>query len=83
MELSHQVSLAESRNIEMKERLLQLDSYIRRENLKFTGIAQDQNESSRETEKKIRNIFVKKLGINYGHEIKFQRCHRLGGKTGM
>ena len=82
MDLSHRVALAETRNIEMKERLLQLDSYIRRENLKFTGIAEDQNESSRETERKIRNIFVKKLGINYGHEIEFQRCHRLGGKTG-
>ena len=35
-------------NLALKEKVLQLDVYSRRENLKFIGISEDQNESAEE-----------------------------------
>ena len=80
-ELTQRLLLAEKKNQLTEERLIQLECYIRRENLKFTGIPEDQNESNYGTEKKIREIVVKKLEIEHGYEIEFQRCHRLNVKS--
>jgi ribA/ribD-fused uncharacterized protein len=80
-DMSNKLILCIQQNREMHEKLLHLDTYIRRENLKFTGIKEDRNESAAVTEKKIRRVFVDQLEIEYGREIEFQRCHRLGGKA--
>ena len=79
-ETTKNLLLCQKENSEMYEKLLHLDSYIRRENLKFAGIKEEKKESAFLTEKKIRDLFVNKLGIEYGQEIEFQRCHRLGAK---
>ena len=79
-ETTKNLLLCQKENSEMHEKLLHLDSYIRRENLKFAGIKEEKKESAFLTEKKIRDLFVNKLGIEYGQEIEFQRCHRLGAK---
>jgi ribA/ribD-fused uncharacterized protein len=80
LELATQLSQSENRNKATQERLIQLDCYIRRENLKFAGIKEAKNENVIETERKIRDLFVKKLNIEHGYDIEFQRCHRLGPK---
>jgi ribA/ribD-fused uncharacterized protein len=80
-ELSHRLFLSERSNETTKERLIQLECYMRRENLKFVGISEDRNESNCMTEKKIRHLLVKQLKVEHGYEIEFQRCHRLGYKS--
>lgn len=67
-------------NLLLKDKLLHLDTYIRRENLKFSGISEAQNESAAECKKKLLEIFADKLGIEHCDQIQFQRCHRLGPK---
>ena len=79
-EMSNRLSECMKQNQEMHDKLLNLDTYIRRENLKFTGIKKDRNESAFVAEKTILELFVEKLQIEYGSEIEFQRCHRLGPK---
>ena len=54
--------------------------YIRRENLKISGIPEDSNEITQSTHKKVRKVFAEKLGIAESENIEFQRCHRLGGR---
>ena len=58
-----------------------MDTYIRRENLKFSGIPEEQNESSTDTQRKIRECFNKNLGLANSQKIEFQRCHRLGSRS--
>jgi hypothetical protein len=64
----------------LKDKLIHLDTYIRRENLKFSGINEDKNETVWQCRRKMWDLFVNKLGIDYGNEIEFHRCHRLGPK---
>jgi hypothetical protein len=47
-------------------KLLKLDMYIRRENLKFSGIAEDDNEQNNVTHSKLREKFANKLKISEG-----------------
>ena len=75
-----QLNDARRENLQLKEQLLKLDSYIRRENLKFSGISEDNNESALQCRKKIWDLFVNKLEIDHGKDIEFQRCHRMGPK---
>ena len=60
---------------------MELDVYIRRENLKFSGISMDKNEDIDSTQRKIREFFSSQLGIINSDTIEFQRCHRLGGRS--
>jgi ribA/ribD-fused uncharacterized protein len=81
IELTHRLKLSEGKNKATLDRLIQLESYIRRENLKITGIQEDKNESNYMTEKKVRDLFVKQLKIDHGYDMEFQRCHRLGSPS--
>ena len=63
-----------------KEKQLRQDIYSRRENLKFTGIPEEKDESNEQLITKVRNIFSNDLGITDSKKILFQRCHRLGKK---
>ena len=65
----------------IKEKLLALDVYIRRENLKFSGLMEDDNESALQCQKKIYGLFKNQLKIVNPERIEFQRCHRLSRKT--
>ena len=78
--ISTDLVLCKKKNIEMHEKLLQMDSYIRRENLKVSGIDEDKNESRSSTLKKIRDFLVNSLDISDGASIPIQRCHRIGAK---
>jgi ribA/ribD-fused uncharacterized protein len=74
--------LAESRreNRILNEKLLQMDICLRRENLIFSGIAKERNESAAATITKLQNLFVNQLQIGNGNVLDYQRCHRLGPK---
>ena len=76
--------LAESKeeNKLLKEKLLKLEAYGRRENLVFCGVEEQISgyETVKELFKKVTNIFVNKLGIMDGAKMDYQRCHRIGPK---
>ena len=80
-EISGKLAASQKENYMLKEKLLSLDSYIRRENLKFSGIPENKDETSDGCKKIILKFFVEKLGIINGDQIKLQRCHRLGSKS--
>ena len=71
-----------SENKILKDQLLHLDWYIRRENLKIRGIPGDADESNVITVRKVRELLVDKLKLPNGNDIIFQRCHRLRQVSG-
>ena len=76
--LVHRLDMQERDGALQKEKQLQLEAYNRRENLNFTGICEDNNETHSKTRNKIYDFFLNTLKITDAKEIKFQRCHRLG-----
>ena len=76
--IEHRINQNEKNYNQLNENYLQLDSYIRRENLKFCGIPEERNENPYQTANKVRNIFKNKLQIEDSSQIDFQRCHRMG-----
>ena len=79
--LQQKLSETTEENRILKEKLLHLDWYTRRENLKFKGILEDENESSLITQRKIRDLIINKLKLDAGKNMIFQRCHRLRKTT--
>ena len=65
-------------NDNLREKLLSLEVYVRRENLRFSGLVEDQNESPGGCRKKVCDFFKNKLKIANAEKIEFQRCHRVG-----
>ena len=65
----------------LKEKWLNTETYIRRENLKFSGITEDNGETAIQKEHKLREVLKNNLGITDIGSIDFQRCHRLGFKS--
>ena len=70
---------------ESRKRVLYLEAYSRRENLKFEGIPEvvettdQQNATSNEDTKKVLANFMENvLGIEDAKDIEFQRVHRMG-----
>jgi ribA/ribD-fused uncharacterized protein len=68
----------QSENSQVKEQMLKVDSYTRRENLKFAGVREEDNERPNRTKQIILDLFESKLGLTDATEMRFQRCHRLG-----
>jgi predicted RNA-binding protein YlxR (DUF448 family) len=62
----------------LKERVLQMDSYIRRKNLKFSGLADSEKESHAETRNTIIKLWEEKLEIADAKNFHIQGFHRLG-----
>ena len=79
-EINKKMQATKTENTILKEKLLYLDTYIRRENLKFSGIPEDKKESNKDCKRKLLDVIKDKLGIE-SNQIQFQRCHRLGPKT--
>ena len=75
--ISNKLTECRKQNAIMLERLLQLDTYIRRENLKFSGVSEGQNEVPQD---KVRDILKDQLAIDSSETMDFQRCHRMGYK---
>ena len=70
---------------ECRKRVLYLEAYVQRENLKFEGIPESveatvqQNATSHEDTKNVLANFMENvLGIEDAKEIEFQRVHRMG-----
>jgi ribA/ribD-fused uncharacterized protein len=80
-QVMQKLTASKRENDMLKEKILKLESYGRRENLIFSGIQEEQNESGIILYKKITDVFVNKLGIAHGATIEYQRCHRLGWKA--
>lgn len=77
---NHRELHEETNNVNTK--ILYLEAYSRRENLKFFGIQEDSpNEDSKETTEIIYDFFETKLGLHDARQIEFQRIHRLGKKN--
>ena len=72
---------SQKQNIVLNEKLLARETYSRRENLKFVGISESNNETREQLIIKLRNMFSSKLKIADTDRILFQRCHRLGKKS--
>ena len=73
-----EINFIKMENADLKERLLRLDCYIRRENLKISGVPEDTNETNQQCKQKIYDIFSKDLDMRNSSNIQIQRCHRLG-----
>ena len=82
--LEERISKLEKENQSTKEDLLYIQSQTMRNNLIFGNIEESAYETNQETERKVRDFIVQKLKIaqNVVDEIKFERVHRMGGKTG-
>ena len=65
----------------LEQKYLNLDTYSRRENLKFSSLKEDDNEQNNVTISKIRDLFTNELKITDAVNIKFQRCHRLSQRS--
>ncbi|XP_065684296.1 uncharacterized protein LOC136096680 [Hydra vulgaris] len=60
----------------IKDKLAELEDRSRRNNLRFNGIQESENETWEESEKKIHEILNSRLGIN--NNIIIERAHRTG-----
>jgi ribA/ribD-fused uncharacterized protein len=73
-----QMEHMKAHNEQLSKQISDIDSYSRRSNLIFEGIAESRSEIPW---KKVQNVLNNKLGIDCSH-IKIERCHRLqGGRT--
>ncbi|XP_065642647.1 uncharacterized protein LOC136074270 isoform X2 [Hydra vulgaris] len=66
-------------NVVVKDKLAELEDRSRRNNLRFTGIEEDENETWELSEEKIQNVLKTKLGFKSNVEI--ERAHRTRKKS--
>ncbi|XP_065642142.1 uncharacterized protein LOC136073830 [Hydra vulgaris] len=69
------IELEHSDNI-IKDKLAELEDRSRRNNLRFNGIQESENETWEESEKKIHELLNSRLGIN--NNIIIERAHKTG-----
>ncbi len=80
-QLKEKIAKLEAEKSELKERMISLESYQRRENLVFHGIEEAPAwESFSVLRDKVRNEILQKLNIPNYENIRFDRIHRLGAK---
>lgn len=61
------------------EKSRQMEDRSRRSNLRIDGLSEDSNESWEETEQKVNELVMNKLGLT---NVEIERAHRTGSKTG-
>ena len=64
----------------LEKKYLHLETYSRRENLKFAGIPESEGESQEDTRGILVEFLSNQLGFHLPEEIEFQRIHRIGKK---
>ena len=64
---------------DLRKKILYLEAYSRRENLKFAGIP-EVNSDQEDTKNVLTNFISRQLGIENPEGIEFQRVHRIGKK---
>ena len=69
--ISNKLTECRKQNAIILERLLQFDTYIRRENLKFSGVSEGQNEVPQD---KVRDILKNQLAIDSSETMDFQNA---------
>lgn len=62
---------------DLRKKILYLEAYSRRENLKFAGIPEVSSDQE-DTKTVLANFISRQLGIEKPEEIEFQRVHRIG-----
>jgi len=70
-----------SENQTLKQQTNKLENYSRRSNVIIRGIKEEENESLMSCENKARDFFKQQLQLdgNTVNDLKFVRCHRMGG----
>ena len=66
---------------DLRKKILYLETYSRRENLKFAGIPEGRDEQE-DTKEVLVEFLSKQLETESAGEIEFQRVHRMGKKGG-
>ncbi|XP_065681574.1 uncharacterized protein LOC136095214 [Hydra vulgaris] len=66
------------KNNDVKDKLAELEDRSRRNNLRFNGVEESENESWEDGEKKIQEVLKSKFGFTNNLEI--ERAHRTGKK---
>ena len=74
----NEIVALKSQNADLQNRMVQLDSYIRRDNLIFYGVRQIPDEDCFHV---FKSVLSTKLGITNTNDIKLERCHRLRSKA--
>ena len=64
---------------DLRKKILYLEAYSRRENLKFAGIPEVSSDQE-DTKTVLTNFISRQLGIENPEEIEFQRVHQIGKK---
>ena len=80
VDLTTTVISLETRVIETEKKNEQLEAQSRRENLKFYGMNEDEDETWDQSETKIRDYLSTELNMDEAR-IKIERAHRLPGKS--
>ena len=80
MDLTTTVIGLETKVLETERKNEQLEAQSRRENLKFYGVDEDQNETWEQSETKVRDYLSNELDMNET-DIKIERAHRLPSKS--
>lgn len=74
--ISQETSQLRAENKQLKEKLLNLETQSRRDNLRFLGIHEVESESWNDCEAKVQDV-IRKLGLD-ADSMKLVRAHRLG-----
>ena len=75
--LEDKLHRAEQYNKKLEQKVIDLESYSRRDNLLFYGLDEEKGENAHACENKIRKI-ISDLGIEDVGDMKLVRCHRKG-----
>jgi len=75
--LHSKVSILERNNSMLSEKLIRLEAYNRRQNLQFTGIPEQANESDDDCKRKAIQV-MKDMNIDGCEQFRLARCHRNG-----
>jgi ribA/ribD-fused uncharacterized protein len=70
----NEIVTLKSENVALRDRVVQLDSYSRRNNLIFYGLRQNTEEDCSLI---VKTLMIKQLGLENANAVKFERCHRL------
>ena len=75
---NNEITSLKHKNVILNERIVQLDTYSRKNNLIFRGVEQTKEENCNA---KIKKILEEKLQLKNVENIRFERCHRLNTMT--
>jgi len=79
-ELHERIDFTIEENSKLNNNLRQQEGRNRRNNLRIDGLKENEGETTKDVEEKVRNLFKDSLGIH--HEIEIERAHKTGRRTG-